>query len=429
MIMRASSMPRSDIIIQPDLVQRALDTERLRPALAEQLGYPVASLAIERVLFSKSRPVVIHYRASDEMAVRQEILIGELVGTDVRLHCRDEAIRLRKSRRAQLSSGERGGLFHIDDPGIALRRPGLDSKLDGLRLLHDRPFAAHVVGDTLGEHVDAGRLEIQLMAHRLGKRAVLAASVDSTLRSFIRLRPITNDSGRASFETHRVIAGDLHGTQFARLPAACAFNAGLGAAFYSALPGITPDTSGPDAREHGLVTGLALKDLRQHIGPRPSVWTIEDELDNVHQWLGIVATCLPELSDAFQSALRRLEPALRGLPSIEYAFCHRDFHEGQILLAAGRCGVLDFDTCCMSDPALDIGNLNAHLRLRELRSGENTEGFREAFTTAAREGVKAIDQPRLDAWTRAALLRLAAIYAFTSESRRTIAALLDEARS
>lgn len=45
------------------------------------------------------------------------------------------------------------------------------------------------------------------------------------------------------------------------------------------------------------------------------------------------------------------------------AVLHRDLHDGQVLVDGDRAGLLDLDTLAVGDPALDLGNLLAHLDL------------------------------------------------------------------
>jgi aminoglycoside phosphotransferase (APT) family kinase protein len=103
--------------------------------------------------------------------------------------------------------------------------------------------------------------------------------------------------------------------------------------------------------------------------------------------------------------------------------CHRDLHEGQILLHEGNVGLLDFDTMRFGDPALDVGNLQAHLMLSSLRYGSSVRAFLNAMDFA----VPHLALKRLRLWRSAALLRLAMIYAFGSMPGAIIQSLIDEA--
>ena len=92
---------------------------------------------------------------------------------------------------------------------------------------------------------------------------------------------------------------------------------------------------------------------------------------------------------------------------------HRDLHDKQLLVDGASIGMLDVDTLGLGDPALDLGNLLAHLDLR----------VRQGWTQ--RETAAAVEQGVLDGYvpddrTRAATAgyralaaaRLEALYAF-----------------
>ena len=86
----------------------------------------------------------------------------------------------------------------------------------------------------------------------------------------------------------------------------------------------------------------------------------------------------------------------------------------QILIADGVAGLLDFDTLCLSDPALDGGNLMAHLFM----AGRDEGPLRTL-----------LDCPGLGLWRRAALIRLAMICAFKSTPDSALDRLIAEAIS
>ena len=93
------------------------------------------------------------------------------------------------------------------------------------------------------------------------------------------------------------------------------------------------------------------------------------------------------------------------------AVVHRDLHDKQVFVA-DHMTLLDLDQVSLGDPALDLGNLLAHLRLRSLqgRLVASCTTYRSALlggygTMADRFG----DAVR--AWEALALFRLAAVYA------------------
>lgn len=104
--------------------------------------------------------------------------------------------------------------------------------------------------------------------------------------------------------------------------------------------------------------------------------------------------------------------ALAGPPALR-SMLHRDLHDKQLLVDGDGVGMLDVDTLGLGDPALDLGNLLAHLDLR-VQQGWATQHTADV----AEDGVLAGYRP--DARTRAAAAgyraltraRLRALYAF-----------------
>ncbi|TFD67053.1 phosphotransferase [Cryobacterium sp. Hb1] len=93
---------------------------------------------------------------------------------------------------------------------------------------------------------------------------------------------------------------------------------------------------------------------------------------------------------------------------------HRDLHDKQILWDSTHgSGLIDFDTAANAEPALDLGNLRAHLALRE-RQGLLSS---ERHTHAARLIDSVADElhvapERVNAYEAAAWFRLGCLYAF-----------------
>ena len=86
--------------------------------------------------------------------------------------------------------------------------------------------------------------------------------------------------------------------------------------------------------------------------------------------------------------------------------------------------MLDFDTYRLADPALDIGNLIAHLRMRGLRENRGLTSIEHTF----RRSLLSYAWPEnVKGWTRAALLRLGCIHAFTSQGPKLARGLFREA--
>lgn len=377
------------------------------------------SLRVERVHFPAEKPVQLQIRATGEAG--SALLIGEWLGGDAIGVAAVESMRLTKPRRGQSDAG-RPAVVADPASGLILRRAGFDTKLPGLRMLYDPAFAAERLG-ALG--LDAGRYRLSLVGHRLGKRAVIRVS-RSRQDWYLRLRAVTSTSGEEAHARHLALWEAVHGTAGLSIPHPLGFDPVSGAALYDALPGRPPVFAGLAGFRNlaALIPALtALQGLKIAAAPHNAT----DELAILAPWAARLREVFPELARKADPILARLRRELPALPPVAPVPCHRDLHEGQILISGAgrmlRVGLLDFDTLRLGDPALDPGNLQAHLILAGLREGRSHAPFVDAIERA----LPHIAPERLALWRRAALLRVAMIHAFSAEPRPVIAALLAEA--
>ena len=130
----------------------------------------------------------------------------------------------------------------------------------------------------------------------------------------------------------------------------------------------------------------------------------------------LIAEVTAELDDGAASAMER-----------PIGLVHRDLHDKQIMWdpIAGP-GLLDVDTACLGERALDLGNLRAHARWRTEQGlwtpAEAAVVIDEIARVASEAG---IDPARVSVYERATLIRLACVYAFRPAWRDRTEALLD----
>ena len=141
---------------------------------------------------------------------------------------------------------------------------------------------------------------------------------------------------------------------------------------------------------------------------------IEDELTVLEERGRRCVLALGELPEGYLAVLERLRDAAP-LP-VAPVVCHRDLHDGQIILADGAPTLLDLDLLCLADPLLDVANLLAHLALRRLQGlAEATPDGVRTCGDALLAGLDRQDLPgylaRLRFFQATSLLRLCALYA------------------
>jgi hypothetical protein len=82
--------------------------------------------------------------------------------------------------------------------------------------------------------------------------------------------------------------------------------------------------------------------------------TIADELAEIRRVLRLLAVAVPELADAAEPLLARIEELASNHPADAVGPAHGSFRPGQVLLAGDRIGFIDFDGICQAEPAMDV---------------------------------------------------------------------------
>lgn len=141
---------------------------------------------------------------------------------------------------------------------------------------------------------------------------------------------------------------------------------------------------------------------------------------------------LPWLNDAGQAekSVEHVARLLEALPEEQLRPSHRDLHDKQLLWSAqDGPGLLDVDTACSADPALDLGNLRAHALLRRLQ-GLWSAAAAETVTFCVDEAAHRVGAPMstVAVYEQAALLRLGFVYAVRPQYAQVAAALRELVR-
>ncbi|MFT0848555.1 phosphotransferase [Actinomycetaceae bacterium L2_0104] len=149
-------------------------------------------------------------------------------------------------------------------------------------------------------------------------------------------------------------------------------------------------------------------------------------------WVSKVAAVEPDAAEEISRVAAVAMEALLALPTPSTVTpIHRDLHDKQLIWdpEAGP-GMIDLDTVCRGDPAIDLGNLGAHVRLRH---AQGIWDARQSDTVSALiegEGrARGIPRAHIVAYERATLVRLACIYAFRPRWRHLTPILLNKART
>jgi phosphotransferase family enzyme len=97
---------------------------------------------------------------------------------------------------------------------------------------------------------------------------------------------------------------------------------------------------------------------------------IHKERAELKQALTVLDRFSPGLGAEYRDwvgSVKALAAASEPLPA---CFSHGDFSPSQLLFSSDQCSLIDFDTICQAEPALDLGQFLAYLRLAARKIGE-----------------------------------------------------------
>ena len=141
--------------------------------------------------------------------------------------------------------------------------------------------------------------------------------------------------------------------------------------------GADPPPTATDAAAHEALrsAGWALAALHQTRQATAPVRTVDHLWRELDVELEVVQQVWPRTADQVRSLLGRADMDAGGHDKV---LCHGDFTPSQILLTGHTVsGIVDFDTVCWSDSAMDLGRFLAHLDLLVTKdAGRSAEPIR-----------------------------------------------------
>jgi hypothetical protein len=171
--------------------------------------------------------------------------------------------------------------------------------------------------------------------------------------------------------------------------------------------------------------GKAIAKLHRSSLKVPGRHTVDDELTLLRDhWVVIASQIHPELSSSLKVRFDKVHRALDKCRTFEPALVHRDYYEKQILVDRSQAFMIDFDTICLSDPAIDVGNFLAHIKLADMQSLGSVKPLEEAFLESYGPQPSGDFSARVEAYTQSTLLRLACLYSIWPQWRHLAEPLL-----
>jgi thiamine kinase-like enzyme len=91
--------------------------------------------------------------------------------------------------------------------------------------------------------------------------------------------------------------------------------------------------------------------------------TLDGELATLRRDIEEVRRVAPELGARFQAWIERIVTYAEESDALSFCFSHGDYTYTQLVFDGTQSGLVDFDTICQAEPALDLGQFLAYLRV------------------------------------------------------------------
>jgi thiamine kinase-like enzyme len=263
----------------------------------------------------------------------------------------------------------------IPDQGPSLQVWPLDPEFPRLVRLGTPSYVAGVFA-SLGIAHDLKQLPvITPIRYRPGERHVLRYEIYSPgtvpgrgQRLYAKLYSNAQDAARAFGVANRVVDWLVANNQGLQGNRPEAMSEADGVIFYPHAPGIplshqfhrSPRWLAAQLK----VIGRVLATL--HNGPETLQYDLKQntftrEVKVVKRASEHIQVLLPETHDKILEILDKLEGHYSNLPQEKPTFTHSDFKADHLLVTPQGLTLIDFDTCTLTDPALDIGKFLADL--------------------------------------------------------------------
>lgn len=304
-----------------------------------------------------------------------------------------------------------------------------DPKLPQLRALRDRQRMT-------SELSGFGKLrDIELIRHKPGRRAILRYTVLARdgVTEHLYGKTFASERGPRVFGIAQTIANARAFGAGVSVPEPIAFLPHLKLLVQRSVPG-QPVESDLLVGDRELATRIATAFHRLHacgidLGRRHD---LSAELAPLARRVDDIRAIDPALfltASRCLTAIATMARAKETDSSWRWRPIHRDAYHDQVLIDDGRLAILDLDDAAMSEPAVDIANIAAHLQLLGIqRHGNSTAlvGVIEAFLRQSLHLDPGLDPTLLDVLRAATLLRLAGVHISRHDGIRVATLLLGE---
>jgi aminoglycoside phosphotransferase (APT) family kinase protein len=149
--------------------------------------------------------------------------------------------------------------------------------------------------------------------------------------------------------------------------------------------------------------------------------SVADECGIVDHWHAALKRVDPALAAATSSLRDTLLRTAERVEPTPQSVIHRDFYDRQLIVGRRTITLLDLDTLAQGSPAVDLGNLLAHVYLAALEDGRSQHEYKlfatELVSRYERQ-MGPLDRRALRYFWATALFRVGAVHALRTATRR-----------
>ena len=156
----------------------------------------------------------------------------------------------------------------------------------------------------------------------------------------------------------------------------------------------------------------------------PRMHSLDDEIGILRRQLAVAAADTAHLAPRLLRVAERSGELLTRLPAAAACPSHRDFYPDQLLVADDRTYLIDLDLVARAHPALDAGNLAAHLVEHALRVEGDPRALDDVVARATAHARRATSAEAVEVFSTLSLARLVAVSRRIRERHATTEPLL-----
>ena len=119
--------------------------------------------------------------------------------------------------------------------------------------------------------------------------------------------------------------------------------------------------------------------LHGSVVPTPAVRSVDTELQEMRDHVALVRALAPPLAGVLEPILDQIEAAATTTTALPLVPTHGDFTPSQLLSDGAGSGLVDFDSVAMGEPALDLGQYLAYLRLSAAKAERSADALGRRF--------------------------------------------------